>query len=151
MQLTIGTKEEEVVRFLEETGLHASINSELTSPRMMGTAMDIGCPRIFGRGNDAMIAVEVGIAGDGTAIVAPSVNVMYTNCMGRGCLASFSSAAGELFLENYSQILTGFSLTASRVRVSTVMSSFWPNWMAASEASAAVGLALNRSVMRRKP
>lgn len=81
MRIGIGTKREDVVRFLEEYGLHASFRTDFGPPRIVGTAQDVGCPHFFGCGDEVMIEVTVDIDNEGNVRSEPRVEEMYTNCL----------------------------------------------------------------------
>ncbi len=76
-----GSKKQEVVGFLEKNGLHVSFRTDLNPEQIVGTTSDVGCPHIFGCGDEVLIGVEVNVDGEGTAISRPKVETMYTNCM----------------------------------------------------------------------
>jgi hypothetical protein len=79
--IVIGTKRADILRFFRENGLHASFY-ELGSPQLIvGTASEVGCSHSFGCGNQVGIRVEVKVDGQGSAVSAPTVDSMYTDCM----------------------------------------------------------------------
>jgi hypothetical protein len=80
-RIGIGTKHGEVVRFLQENGLNVTTGSYSGSWRTVGTASDVGCPDIFGCGDEALIGVEVNVDESGNVISAPKVETMYSDCM----------------------------------------------------------------------
>jgi hypothetical protein len=80
-RIEIGTHKEEILRFIEENGLRVSSNNNANPTRIVGTGTDIGCPHIFGCGDDALIMMQIDVDDSGNAISRPTVDVAYTNCM----------------------------------------------------------------------
>jgi len=64
-----GAKKPQVVEFLMENGQHVSFRAGLTPQQIVGTASDVGCPHIFGCGNDALIGVEVNVDDESTSFL----------------------------------------------------------------------------------
>jgi len=77
----IGTKREKVVQFLETNGLDVSSESDRIPPQIAGYVRDVGCPHIFGCGDEVIIRVAVGVDDKGAAISAPTVEAMYSDCL----------------------------------------------------------------------
>jgi len=80
-QIGIGTKQSQVVQFLQENRLNVSTSSFSGKSRTVGTASDVGCPRIFGCGDEVLIGVEIDVDEGGDVISAPKVEAMYSDCM----------------------------------------------------------------------
>ena len=80
-RIRIGIKSEEVFRFLKENGLSSLLDASQNPRRIIGTASDVGCPQIFGCGEDVMIRVEVQVDDMGEVISPAAVDGMYTNCL----------------------------------------------------------------------
>jgi hypothetical protein len=80
-RIQIGTRKEDVYRFLEENGPNASFSKNSTPGRIVGTGTDAGCPHIFGCGDAAIIQVQIDVDGSGNAISPPKVDSGYTDCM----------------------------------------------------------------------
>jgi hypothetical protein len=77
----IGTGHDDIVRFLEKNGFSINSGTEPGQPVIVGTASDVGCPRIFGCGNSVFLRVEVRADAQGRAISALKVEGMYSDCL----------------------------------------------------------------------
>jgi hypothetical protein len=80
-RIEVGTKKEEIVRFLEENSLNVSFYNRATPATIVGTGTDVGCPHILGCGDEALIEVQIDVDAGSDAISRPTVDVRYTDCM----------------------------------------------------------------------
>ena len=74
-------KKEVIIRFLQDNSLNASFDKYAVPARIVGIGMDLGCPHIFGCGDEARIEVRIDVDDSGSAISHPAVEVGYTNCL----------------------------------------------------------------------
>jgi hypothetical protein len=77
----IGTGRVDIVRFLKKNGFSINSGTEPGEPLIVGTASDVGCPRIFGCGNSVFLRVEVRVDAQGRASSALKVEGMYSDCL----------------------------------------------------------------------
>jgi hypothetical protein len=80
-RIEIGTKKEEIVRFLEGNSLNVSFDNRGIPARIVGTGTDVGCPHIFGCGDAVIIQVQFDVDDNGSDISPPKIDMGYTDCM----------------------------------------------------------------------